>query len=80
MASETILRGWVTTSRLGSGYAALHMVEVQPLGAKSYVDVQSTGFGRYATAAEAWDEAVDWSVAEDLPLVPPALSQKGPTP
>jgi len=64
---EQIIQEKMTVQRLGSGYAAVHMVLVKD-GIGEYWDVQQTGIGRYATRQEAEREAIDWSKSDEIPL------------
>jgi hypothetical protein len=66
---ETLANHRITVSLLGSGYAAIHLVDVTEEGRGTYTDVQQTGFGRYATREEAEREASDWAEAEEMPLL-----------
>ena len=61
----------VTTQQLGSGWAAVMLVDIHDDvdHVMLYVDVQQTGQGRYATQAEAEREARSWADAEELPFV-----------
>lgn len=55
---------------IGSGWAAIHWVDVHTEGyANGYTDVQQTGIGRYATEAEAVEEALQWSDSDGIPLI-----------
>ena len=56
---------------LGSGWAAVMVVDIHdgPTGEFLYHDIEQTGVGRYATAAEAVREAETWTAAEGLPFV-----------
>lgn len=66
---ETIVDEMLTVLKLGSGYAAVHMVEVKTEGySGTYWDIQQTGIGRYATHEEAAGEARGWSTTEEIRL------------
>jgi len=70
---ETTDTPLIEVSRLGSGWAAVHTVNVEthgPNGARlgHYRDVQQTGIGRYRTREEAVTEARIWSASDDIPL------------
>jgi hypothetical protein len=67
MTSEQLSNYRIDVSKLGSGYAAVCLVDVTD-ETGTYTDVQQTGVGRYATQGEALDEAVVWAFAEDMPL------------
>lgn len=67
--------GYLMTRLLGSGWAAVHMVNVtvskpgkEPY---TYEDVQQTGVGRYKTQREAWVEAKMWSESDEIPFDEP---------
>ena len=70
--SERILSQWIDTMLLGSGWAAVHMVEIQDDRLGIYSDVQQSGIGRYATRDEAILEARHWSETDAIPLVEPS--------
>lgn len=53
------------TCRLGSGWAAVLLVDVTTEDG-TYTDVQQTGLGRYATREEAEVEARQWAEVEDI--------------
>lgn len=57
-------KGYITTGRLGSGYAALQLFWDPEHG--GFWDVWQTGYGRYATKAEAEAEARSWAKSEKL--------------
>jgi len=64
---EHVSNARITVQLLGSGYAAVCLVDVRPEGAvNSYTDVQQTGAGRYRTYEEAAIEARQWAEAEGL--------------
>jgi hypothetical protein len=65
---------WVEAKLLGSGWAAVMLVHVEALDCEgeslgNYVDVQATGYGRYATREEALTEGRAWAETEGLPFV-----------
>lgn len=65
--TDKILDQYISVSLLGSGWAAIHFVEVLEQGKKMpYWDVQQTGIGRYKTKQEAISEAKLWAEAEKL--------------
>lgn len=64
---ETTSNHRICVSLLGSGYAAIHMVDVTDAHG-TYADVQQTGIGRYATREEAENEARSWSELYEIPL------------
>lgn len=65
---EVISNPRITVSLLGSGYAAVHYVDVTDKHG-TYTDVQQTGVGRYGTYKEALVEARMWAEAEGYPLI-----------
>lgn len=67
MTDEKTSNFRIDVQLLGSGYAAVLMVDVTDKHG-TYTDVQQTGIGRYKTHAEAVKEAKDWAAAEDYPL------------
>jgi hypothetical protein len=71
---ETVSRGHIDVAQLGSGYAALHMVDVTD-NHGTYQDVQQTGIGRYATREEAIVEAKSWSASDEIPLAEGLLDE-----
>ena len=62
----SVRKPYITVLRLGSGWAAAHMVFVND-GHGSYWDVEQTGMGRYASRMAAAEEAREWAAAEGLP-------------
>lgn len=64
---EKISNHRIDVSLLGSGYAAIHLVDVTDEHG-TYTDVQQTGMGRYATREEALAEAKSWSKSDEIPL------------
>lgn len=67
--NETISNHRITVLLLGSGYGAVHLVDVtDELG--TYTDIQQTGFGRYKAREPAVKEAIDWSNLDQIPLAP----------
>lgn len=66
--SETISNSRITVSLLGSGYAAIHLVDVTDEYG-TYTDVQQTGIGRYKTSKEAIVEARMWSKSDEIPFI-----------
>lgn len=64
---ERVSNHRLITSRLGSGWAAVLLVDVHVEGRGTYTDVQQTGIGRYATKEEADEEARQWAEVEELP-------------
>ncbi|UPT53361.1 hypothetical protein [Synechococcus phage Ssp-JY38] len=68
--AETLSNHRLTVSLLGSGYAAVHLVDVTDESG-TYTDVQQTGIGRYATREEAVVEARMWSKSDDIPFEDP---------
>lgn len=64
--TEKIIDAHITTSLLGSGYAAVHMVLVDDSKLGKYWDVQQTGLGRYKTEQEAIIEAKLWSESDEI--------------
>lgn len=71
---ETLSNHRLTVSLLGSGYAAVHLVDVTDKNG-TYTDVQQTGIGRYATRKEAVVEARMWSQSDDIPFEDPQEQQ-----
>lgn len=57
----------IDVSELGSGWAAVLMVDVTDKHG-TYTDVQQTGIGRYKTRDAAVKEAKSWAAADDYPL------------
>ena len=64
---ETVSNHRITVGLLGSGYAAIHLVDVTDEHG-TYTDVQQTGIGRYRTREEAIAEAKMWAEAEEFPF------------
>lgn len=58
---------WITTTEGLSGFFAVHMWMSNEDGAFVFAEPWDTGFGRYATKAEAEQEALAWAEEEDLP-------------
>lgn len=58
----------ITTARIGSGWAAIHLADYEDMGWSA--DVVDTSIGRYETEAEAIIEAKSWSISDELPYVP----------
>lgn len=65
---ETISNSRICVSLLGSGWAAIHLVDVTDEDG-TYTDVQQTGIGRYRTREQAVAEAQSWAEAEELPFM-----------
>ncbi len=65
--AETLSNHRLTVSLLGSGYAAVHLVDVTDEHG-TYTDVQQTGIGRYVSREEAVVEARMWSKSDDIPF------------
>lgn len=66
--SEKLSNYRITVQLLGSGFAAVMLVDVDDQdGLGKYTDVQDTGIGRYKTREEAVREAKSWAEAEELP-------------
>lgn len=70
MRGEKLSNFRIITSLLGSGHAAVMLVDVETLGRTKYTDVQQTGIGRYRTNEEAIQEAKQWAESEEIPYVP----------
>ena len=70
--SETIIAQRITVMLLGSGLAAVHMVQVRDTELGDYWDVQQTGIGRYKARDRnrAVGEAYSWSKSDEIPLDP----------
>lgn len=64
---ETCHNPRLTVQLLGSGYAAVELVDVHIDGKFAYIDVWNTGFGRYKTFNEAEIEAKQWSESDEIP-------------
>lgn len=64
---EKVTNPRITVMLLGSGFAAVQLVDVEDKHGK-YTDVQQTGIGRYAKRDKAVIEAKQWAKAEELPL------------
>ena len=67
MAKETISNHRITVELLGSGWTAIHLVDVTD-GTGTYTDVQQTGIGRHENQKLAVIEAIMWSKADGIPL------------
>ena len=68
--SETLANYRITVQLLGSGYAAIMLVDVTDEKLGTYTDVQQTGIGRYKTRGEAEREAKQWARSEEMEYVP----------
>ena len=80
MTKEKLSNHRIEVARLGSGWAAIHTVDVTDEKG-TYRDVQQTGIGRYLTEAEATMEASMWSKSDEIPLYTPgAEPEAAPTP
>lgn len=64
---ETLSNHRIQVRLLGSGYAAVHVVDVTDVRG-TYTDIQQTGNGRYVTRAEAVIEARMWSASDEIKL------------
>lgn len=67
-SKETLSNHRIGVSLLGSGYAAVHYVDVTDDNG-TYTDVQQTGIGRYRTREEALEEAREWAEGDGIPLM-----------
>jgi len=80
MTKEKLSNHRIEVARLGSGWAAVHTVDVTDEKG-TYRDIQQTGIGRYLTEAEAMLEASMWSKSDEIPLYTPgAEPEAAPTP
>jgi hypothetical protein len=66
--ADKVIQERMTVQLLGSGYAAVHMVLVEDDNLGQYWDVQQTGIGRYRTRQEAEQEAIGWSISDEISL------------
>lgn len=66
--NETTANGRIEVSKLGSGWAAIHVVDVYVGDEFRYCDIHQTGMDRYQTRLEAVYEARDWAAAEGIPF------------
>ena len=66
---ETISNHRITVKLLGSGFAAIMLVEVTDEKLGTYTDIQQTGIGRYKTKQEAESEAKHWANDEGIPYI-----------
>lgn len=59
---------WITTTSGMSGYFAVEMWMNNEDATCIFPEPYETGIGRYATKAEAENEARSWAAMEELPL------------
>jgi len=79
MTKEKLSNHRIEVCWLGSGWAAIHTVEVTDERG-TYRDVQQTGIGRYLTMAEAMVEASMWSKSDEIPLYTPGVEPEAAPP
>lgn len=65
--SEKLSNHRITVKLLGSGYAAVLLVDVTD-SKGTYTDIQQAGIGRYKDYEGAKREAIDWSKSDEIRL------------
>ena len=75
---ETTSHHRIEVASLGSGWAAIHTVQVNRDGHEPYRDIQQTGVGRYRDREEAITEARMWSQSDEIELhIPEYVEPEG---